>query len=138
MSAFVELSPSEAAEIAPVLETFSRGARRPITLDYLYGRWSDFVREVERGYDASIYDYTNDLSVRDMVEDILLSVGDSTREKLNTALQPYDSRFYQATTEAVRALLISKAATGGSWRRRIPLKLHGELEADLRAEGLVE
>jgi hypothetical protein len=36
MDTFVELSPGEAAELAPALETFSRGARWPITLDYLY------------------------------------------------------------------------------------------------------
>jgi hypothetical protein len=138
MDTFVELSPGEAAELAPALETFSRGARWPITLDYLYQRWSDFVRQVERGYDASIYDYTNDLSVRDIFEDILRQVGGSTREKLITALQPWDARFDQATTEAARALLISKTATGGPWWRRIPLKLLAELEADLRSEGLVE
>jgi hypothetical protein len=113
MNPAIELSPGEVAEVAAVVERFARGARRPITLDYLYQRWSDFVREVECGYDATIYDYTNDLSVRDMFEAILSRVRVSTREKLITGLQPWDARFDQATTEAARALLAGKSASAG-------------------------
>ena len=138
MNTSIELSAGEASEIAPVMEMFSRGGRRPITLGYLYQRWRDFVTEVERGYDATIYDYTNDLSVRDMFEEILGRVGIPRAQKLITALQPWDVRFDQATTEAAQGATGQQVGLRRPLVAQIPLKLQGELEADLRSDGLVE
>jgi hypothetical protein len=138
MDRFLAISAGEASEVAPVVAAFSQGAKFPITLNYLYQRWTDFVIEVERGYGASIYDYTNDLSVRDLLAEILRQVGASTREKLAAQLQPWDSRFDEATTAKIRPLLASKTATSAPWWGRIPRNPTGELAEDLRAEGLVE
>ena len=56
MSARLELTPEERDELARLLGEDSLGS--------LLRRWSEFVTQVERGYDDSIYEYTNDLSVR--------------------------------------------------------------------------
>jgi hypothetical protein len=46
-------------------------AGRGQTVRQLLRRWASFVRQVETGYDDTIYDYTNDLSVRDLLEEKL-------------------------------------------------------------------
>ena len=45
------------------------------TLGALLRGWADLVTRVERGYDDSIYEYTNDLSVRDRLERLVQGAG---------------------------------------------------------------
>lgn len=60
-----ELSQEEETLLEPIVTALSDRARFRITLAYLLDRWVWFVEVVEQGYDDSIYEYTNDLSVRD-------------------------------------------------------------------------
>jgi hypothetical protein len=100
----------------------------------MLGRWSAFVRTVERGYEDSIYEYTNDLSVRDRLEGVAAGAGPALRGKLNGALADDDRRFAAATQEAGRPL--GEFADGGpAWWRRVPRRRVGELAEDLDALG---
>ena len=65
MSARLDLTPEEREELARGLAELAARTGREDSLNALLGRWSAFVTTVERGYDDSIYEYTNDLSVRD-------------------------------------------------------------------------
>ena len=67
----MNLSPNERTELARLLDGSS--------LDALLREWRAFVTQVERGYDDSIYEYTNDLSVRDRLERLLAGAGPSLR-----------------------------------------------------------
>jgi hypothetical protein len=118
MSASLDLSPEERDELARLLGEDSLGA--------LLQRWSSFVTAVERGYDDSIYEYTNDLSVRDLLERLVTSAGPGLRAKLERALGEDDRRFTAATEETTRSL-------GGStwWWQRVPSRRVGELADDL-------
>ena len=64
----------------------------------LYGMIS--TGQVERGYDDSIYEYENDLSVRDRLEDVVTGASPGLRAQLERALAADDGRF-RAATEAV-------------------------------------
>ena len=94
-------------------------------------RWSDFVTAVERGYDDSIYEYTNDLSVRDHLERVVAGAGPGLRAKLDAALAADDRRFTAATEEAARPL----GADSSSWWGRVPRRRVGELAEDLKSLG---
>jgi hypothetical protein len=119
-----------------ILARLSARARYSLTFDGLLRRWSTFVAQVEQGYSDSIYEYTNDLSTRDVLQEVLEAVDEPLRQKLTALVQPIDQRFEQTTREIGRPLTGGKTPEG-RWWLRIPQRLSGELEDDLRSEGLV-
>ncbi|HLC16195.1 MAG TPA: hypothetical protein VJL89_08215, partial [Thermodesulfovibrionia bacterium] len=72
--------------IETILNSLSNQAIRKLSLNTLLQNWYRFVVEVERGYNDSIYEYTNDLSNRDLIENILLSVQPSLHARLLKAI----------------------------------------------------
>jgi hypothetical protein len=100
------------------------------SLGSLLHEWQRFVTAVERGYDDSIYEYTNDLSVRDRLERVVAGAGPGLRAQLERTLAADDARFEAATEEAPRPLGATYATW---WWRRVPRRLVGELADDLGA-----
>ncbi len=124
MSARLDLTPDEQDELARLLAGDD-------SLGALLRGWSDFVTHVERGYGDSIYEYTNDLSVRDRLERLVQAAGPGLRAKLAGALAADDRRFEAATEESARALGEFGLQTPQWWWRRVPRRLTGELAEDL-------
>ena len=134
MSARLELSPEEREELERLLAELARRSGREDSLSAMLRRWSDFVTEVERGYDDSIYEYTNDLSVRDRLADVAAAAGPGLRAKLDRVPAEDDRRFAAATEASPRALGESTEASRWWWRR-VPARRVGELADDLEALG---
>ena len=134
MSARLDLTEEEREELAHLLAELAARTGREDSLNAMLGRWSAFVTTVERGYDDSIYEYTNDLSVRDRLEGVAAGAGPALRAKLHGALADDDRRFAAATQEADRALG-EFAGEAPSWWRRVPRRRVGELAEDLDALG---
>lgn len=138
------LTEADRAHLAPILERLSEVARSPMTLEYLLERWLLFVSEVGRGYRYTIDDYTNDVSVRDLLEEIMRDVPGPLREKIYDQVKLLDKRFYESTRPVARPLQPPLAVfypqlkeNPGLWWFRVPEKVDGELEKDLRSEGLL-
>jgi hypothetical protein len=124
MTASLDLDPEQREQLARLLAGDSLGA--------LLQGWSRFVTEVERGYDDSIYEYTNDLSVRDRLERVVAGASPGLRDQLERAVAEDDRRFTAATEEAARSL----GATRPTWGwRRVPVRRVGELADDLESLG---
>jgi len=124
--------------IETILNSLSNQAIRKLSLNTLLQNWYRFVVEVERGYNDSIYEYTNDLSNRDLIENILLSVQPSLHARLLKAIQPWDERFIKATEAGLRPLVnLTSDKLSFFWWSRIPKNLTDELKEDLQAEGLM-
>jgi hypothetical protein len=122
MTADLDLDPEQREELARLLGEGSLGS--------LLQKWGHFVTAVERGYDDSIYEYTNDLSVRDRLERVVTGASPGLRAQLEGALAADDGRFEAATEEAARPL----AATYTTWWwRRVPRRRAGELADDLES-----
>jgi len=131
MSARLDLTREEREELTHLLTELAARTGREDSLAAMLGRWSAFVSTVERGYDDSIYEYTNDLSVRDRLESVATGAGPALRAKLRGALAGDDRRFQAATQEAARPL----GESGGAWWRRVPRRPVGELADDLESLG---
>ena len=82
MSARLDLTPEEREQLGRVLAELATRTGREDSLGAMLGRWRDFVTTVERGYDDSIYEYTNDLSVRDHLEAVAAGAGPALRAKV--------------------------------------------------------
>jgi hypothetical protein len=135
MSARLDLRPDEQQELARLLAELAERSGREDSLDAMLRRWSDFVTRVERGYDDSIYEYTNDLSVRDRLERVVQGAGPGLRAKLEGALAEDDGRFEAATEESARPLGEFGEASPPWWWRRVPRRRPGELAEDLESLG---
>jgi hypothetical protein len=121
MTARLELDPQQRDELARLLAGDTLGA--------LLQDWRRFVGEVERGYDDSIYEYTNDIAVRDRLERVVAGASPGLRAQLERALADDDRRFAAATEAAARPLGRSP------WAQRVPTRRVGELAEDLAALG---
>ena len=119
MTANLDLDPEQREELTRLLAGDTLGA--------LLNDWNRLVTAVERGYEDSIYEYENDLSVRDRLERLVTGAGPGLRAQLEGALAADDRRFTAATEEAARPL----RTRGEWWWRRVPVRLVGELADDL-------
>lgn len=112
----------------------SSRAHHPVTVDSLVASWRRFVGEVERGYEDTIDDYTNDLTGRDLLEEALAPAPAALRISLRDDIQPLDERFERATQPDESAMLAAFVQVGpGWWWKRLPVKLVGALAASLSA-----
>lgn len=136
MSVSLDLTVAEREELQALLGATDAAAPAR-SLNELIGDWASLVTAIERGYDDSIYEYTNDLGVRDQLEDLIQAAPSGLRAKIQGAVAPLDARFTTATEQAARPL---SAASGQlpAWWHRVPARRTGELADDLDALGHVE
>jgi hypothetical protein len=140
MKAHLQLTAEEVGALDAIVEVLSDRAKHqhPCSLTQLLHKWSHFVAQVERGYEASIYEYTNDLSTRDLLEEIILQAPQTLHDKFIEAVQPWDQRFEKVTWKAKHPVLpVVEGNVPCQWWFRVPKHLGKELKADLHAEGIL-
>lgn len=127
-----QLSREEEELLEPILATLSSVAGFNISIASLLERWQQFVKAVEEIYDDSIYEYTNDLSVRDLLEKVINACPSTVRIRLTNALSPTDRRFLTVTRPMSVPLMHRSGNSLGWWWFRMPLRLGPELQNDLQ------
>lgn len=91
--------------------------------------WHDLVAEVETGYDDVIEEYWNDLSVRDLLEELIAVVPEgSVRAWVTKEVEQTDLRYRAATDPRDKPIFGSGEMAW--WWMRVPKVLKGELLAD--------
>lgn len=128
----IHLSQEEELIVEPILAMLSRKAGYTLTLPLLLERWEKFVSEVEKGYNESIYEYTNDLSVRDLLQFIVDNSPLIIGNKLTGALQIWDERFSKSTEMSNRSVFPDKGSLQAWWWFRVPVNPGSELRNDLQ------
>ncbi len=73
-----------------------------------------------------MYEYTNELSVRDHIEFILSAVSPELGAALAADIRSIDTDFSEATQESPRPMFGARRM-GAWWWQRVPKKLVGEL-----------
>lgn len=100
--------------------------------------WRTFVVEVENGYKLTIYNFHDDLDCRKLLQGLAVRADEQLREKLGDWLKYWDNRFYAATYDSKECVWVSESREKEPWCYRIPKKLIGELEEDMRSMGLLD
>lgn len=129
------LSPLAESELSAALDRLRKRGRTAPSWGALQSSWETFVRSVERGYGDSIYEYTNDLSVRDRIQMVLGEVSTAVRGVIEPELVTIDAAFAKATRSS--SVPVPGGPDGGWWWWRLPLVLEDELRADLLAERVI-
>lgn len=95
-------------------------------------KWKDFVSSIERGYDDSIYEYTNDLCIRDRLQKMVNCSSQPGKNGLFILIKDVDDLYINVTLEIESPILPERGIIPmGWWWFRIPKKLKGELKDDL-------
>jgi hypothetical protein len=103
--------------------------RRTLNPGAVVDTWRSLVELCERGYDDNIYEYDNDLAIRDLIEKLLTDSRLSAfpeSQWFRAEIGPIDDRF--------RALLQAEPLDSARpwWRGRIPRRAGAELAEDFR------
>jgi hypothetical protein len=100
------------------------------TLNGMLGSWRQLVDKIDEGYDDIIEEYWNDLSVRELLEELLEVVAEgSVRSWVTKEIAETDDRYIDATREVQKPIFGSGDMPWWWWR--VPKKLTGELRHDL-------
>lgn len=102
----------------------------------LLENWCKFVQEVETGYQLSFYDFTHDLSMRDLIEEIEEAVPVRLKREIEDVVRPWDERYFRATRPSRRSIEID-CDPARQWWFRVPLISGQELTSYFLREGLL-
>lgn len=132
----MKLERNDAEAVQAAVARLAARAKQHFSLDGLLNSWATFVGTVERGYEKSIYEYANDLSVRNLLHEVYSQVPEGAQRAIASSVEALDQRFDQATLEVDRAICPATTKQERPWCFRIPRRLVGELREDLEAEGI--
>ena len=102
-------------------------------------RWERTVTECEGVYDVGLDDYTNDLTVREIIKKVLQLDEDRQLVEFRRHLQKLDCRFLSSTRPVDRALLhhdlVPDDTAVNFFYYRIPRRFGDEFATDLARQG---
>ena len=107
--------------------------RSAFSFDEYAEKWRAFIDRINRGYELTIYDYTNDLSARDILQRFIDSLPANFAQRALEYIQPDDESFRKVTQETRLALIGTESSSEklAWWWHRLPKNLTGELKEDV-------
>jgi hypothetical protein len=123
-------------KIDEILAELSISAKQTLTLDGLIDKWELFVKAVEQVYSDSIYEYINDLSIREILQKIIDNATPKIVNQINIEIGIWDERFKTVTFMVDQPIIDEKKEKRNWWWYRIPIKLGDELKRDLETRGI--
>jgi hypothetical protein len=102
-------------------------------LKRLITAWRSLVDNIERGYNDTIYEYDNDLSVRDVIFDELSSKNLEARKAVGPDFKSYLELLSQTDTRFMELTFAQEGVPSGSsgLTNRYPKRPGAELESDM-------
>ena len=133
----VSLSKEQAEEAENILAKIASDRRisKKLSLVGLLGKWRDLGSAIERGYEWTIDDYTNDLTTRNFIDAVIERASIPLKSDVEQMLKPLDDDFISNTLPVVGTL--PGVGVDKKWWHRIPKKLVGDLKEDVEGLGLV-
>lgn len=128
-----KLSTKEVEILDAIVARFSKRAKHATTWDFniFITEWINFIKEVEKGYTLTIDDYTNDVSKRDLIDELSQQISKDLKNKVNQLIEFWDISFQNTTNDLIKPL--SSRENAKWWWYKIPKKLVGELKKDVKS-----
>jgi hypothetical protein len=99
--------------------------------------WQRLVEHVESGYGHLYEEYTNELGVRDSLEDVASIVSPSSQDKVRVAVRPWDDRFERATAFTQEPIFRQRLCEPARWWwYRIPKRANDSFLRQLEATAM--
>lgn len=124
-------------ELMHVSSQLSKKARERLDLDVLLSRWKALIGECETGYTCGYNDYTNDLCIREILQDFIDAASPALRAYIMEELEPLDERFKRCTRPVGKCLYGDFPPDKFFWFYRIPNVLEDELLEELQTLGFL-
>jgi len=134
METVIHFSADEERALEKIFALYTERAKHSITISYVMDKWSRFVTEVEDGYRLTIDDYTNDLTRRDFIQNVLNIC--PANVDLKEWAAGWDERFVLATQTVNEPLLPSLDDERPDWWWfRMPVRPGERVQEWLRLYG---
>jgi hypothetical protein len=112
------------AQLDRAEQSLAQRAKFDLRLEKLLRDWSALAMDAEEGYQYGLDEWKNDLSNRELLEEIVGSAG-ALGEKLGRLIAPWDERFKRATVRSAQPAggfmkegrLLGRYETGWWWFR---------------------
>jgi hypothetical protein len=132
----IQLTGDERIALDQKIDDFRQsGSLRTFSLEKSIHNWRSLVEAVEIGYGLGVYDYTNELTNRDILQRFLDTLPKTLEVHINESIKPIDDTLLSLTDESDMDLL----GAGGEWQskawwwHRLPKKIGDELKEDLES-----
>ncbi len=133
----MDLTVNEYEIVNNVILEISEQNKQNLTLNKIINGWEVFITQIEKGYVDSIYDYTNDLSLRNIISKVINNLPREIQKKLILRIKILDDKFISVTQEIDQPLGRGYNKQKEFWWFRIPKNVGGELEEDLKSQGYI-
>ncbi len=111
------------------ISEYDRSYNEKYTLFKLFEDWNLFIDKISIGYKGTVYDYTNKLSLRDIIQDLIDSTSNRLKEKLEKDIKAIDEKFISVTKPSSGLYPSNKINEKTPfWEARIPIIILAELE----------
>jgi hypothetical protein len=125
----ITLSQADTKLVTDFLAELSEASQHRQSLNRLISRWKNFSASVAKGYNDTIYDYENDLSIRDILDKIMEKLSESGKNEVAMHIEHADKSFVSSTRSI--ALPSHKIYDEDKWwQSRVPLYLSDELKQE--------
>lgn len=131
----INLSISDQKRLKQFIDQISTSVKLDYSLNSLLNKWRIFVNDVGNGYNNSVYEYTNSLGVRDILEKAINLLSKDGQNEINQNLNPLDTIFKESTDSMEQSISHLKVPGEFWWWYRIPKNPGDELKRDLQSEG---
>jgi hypothetical protein len=136
MALSLNLTPDENAQLQEAIRHHVASSQSPsFSVDGQLNKWQGLVNKIRNGYPLGVYDYTNELSSRNVLEDFAQHLSGSLEIKVRNVMKAIDEAFLDETEES--SIILAGTAESSAklpwWWHRMPKKLEGELKEDIES-----
>lgn len=104
---------------------WTKGSMFPINFNIIIKNWQNLVNECKDGYNDVVEEFTNDLSSRDIIQQILEEISDDGKNIILKFIEPLDKIFIDNTVKVDKPLMTYEWIKDNKqfWYFRVPKRI---------------
>lgn len=121
----------EIEEIKKIEKELSEKYKFIVKLHNLLNKWNYVVNNILKGYNDNVYEYINDLAVRDILQEIIEMSSNVLSKKIIKLCSSMDNIFINETEEFSKLISSDAKDRNKFWLFRIPKKRSADFEKEI-------